>query len=384
MSSYSNKRCWRATALVSSLLACSTAACAPAFAASGENLVTNPGAETGNLEGWTGSGFGVARYGSSPNVSSQAFASYNGLGSWLFRGEQTGSTLTQVVPLSDLAGTIDAGQQPLSINAVLGGAGSGPDGMELSMQPQGASGEPLGPPVQLGPPTAADREDRATFVRCYATVTAPAGTRSALITLLAVGNPGAATTAIADNVELIDVELATEAILWPGPPIQGPHCHNRLLLPPEPKSSGPPSQPSGPSPCANSERTLGAVAVVATAPSPATTPAATPPPTPPNSCDTMQEAVSVSHIRLTRGKLSLRMSGAGTIGVAIARENLVATHARHSTRSTWRAIMHFTLHAKSAGIVSRSLHRLKVGRYRITANVVGSARPVTVTIRIGR
>jgi hypothetical protein len=375
-------------ALIAGVLVCSAATCAPAFGAPGENLVTNPGAETGNLEGWTGSGFGVAQYDSSPSAPSQAVAAYDGLGSRLFRGEQAGAKLTQTVPLADLAATIDAGQQPLSIGADLGGAGSGPDGMELLMQPQGASGEPLGPPVQLGPPTATDRKDEATMLVCYATITAPVGTRSALITLLAVGNPGTATTANADNIWLDgEGELASESILYGGPPIEGAHCKHRIILPPEPKPGGPPPSSSGPSPCANSARTHAGRALIATAlprgTTPAatgTTPAATPPPSP---CDTnKQEVASVSRLRLTRGHLSLQISGAGTVDIVVAQEHLLATHAKRSARGTWHKMMRFSLHATAAGVVSRSLHRLKPGRYRVTATVIGSKRPVAITTRL--
>ena len=374
MSSPGRNRCWCGIALISGLLACYAAAPAPALGAAGENLLSNPGAETGNLDDWTGSGFGVAQYGSSPSVPSQAVAAYDGLGSWLFRGEQTGATLSQTVPLEDLAATVDAGQQPLSISADLGGAGGGTDGMELLMQPQGASGEPLGAPVQLGPPTASDRQHEATMLVCYATMTAPVGTRSARVTLVAVGDPGATTTAIADNVELTDVELATEAILYGGPPIEGPHCKHRIILPPEPKPSSPPPPSSGgPSPCASNAR-------LATAVPPGTTPAAQPPPNP---CDAnRQDAASVSRIRLTSGHLSLRMSGAGTVDVVIARESRIATHAKRSTHSIWRKILRFSLHATAAGLVNHSFHRLGPGQYRVTANVVGSARPIAMTTRL--
>ncbi len=375
MSSRRRNRRLGVAAVVSGLLACSTVVSPSAFGASGESLVTNPGAETGTLEGWTGSGFSVVQYGSSPSVPSQVLAAYNGLGSWLFRGEQTGAMLTQTVSLASLAAAIDAGHQPLSVVADLGGAGSGPDGMELLMQPQGATGEPLGEPVQLGPPTAADREDQATMLLCHATITAPVGTRSALITLVADGT--GVTTASADNISLVEGELASEAMLWPGP-IQGPHCEHRILVPPE--SSGPPPQSSGPSPCATSAR-LGVAAVIASAP-PGRTSAATPPPTPTKPCSTEKQDVAaiVSDIRLTRRQLSLRMSGVGTVNVVIARAT--PTYAEHSARDTWRPIMHFSLRATAAGVVSRSLHRLEPGRYHVTVEVVGDAKPDAITTRL--
>jgi len=363
---------WRTLLLLSGLMAWLGVPCAPAFAA-GENLVANPDAETGNLEGWTGLGFGVAAYGSSPNVPSQAVAAYDGLGSWLFLGEQSETKLTQTVSLAGLTAAIEEGHEPLSVQADLGGAGSETDGMELLMQPQGASGEALGPPVQLGPPTATDRKDEVTMLLCSATITAPVGTRSALITLLAVGNPGA-TTASADNIQLFDGELATTTILYSGPPPEGPNCHHRIILLPEPKpSSPPPPSSSGSSPCASNAR-------LATAAPPGTTPAAQPPPNP---CDVNgQGAVSVSRIRLTSGHLSLRMSGAGTVDVVIARESRIAMHAKRSTHSIWRKILRFSLHATAAGLVDHSFHRLGPGQYRVTANVVGSARPIAMTTRL--
>jgi hypothetical protein len=328
---------------------------APASVAASTNLVANPGAEAGNTSNWSSSGFGVAQYGSSTNVPSQAVASYNGLGSWLFVGEQTGAILTQQVSVAGLAPQIDGGGQMFTVRAMLGGAGPGADGVELLVQPQNTAGEALGSPVQLGPPTAAEREDQATMLYCSALMTVPVGMRSASITLRAVGSPNAATTGDADNLELYPSEPAVPvessfATLASSPGVQGKCTHT--LFPPE-----------------------------AWAPIPSTSPPSGVLP-PPCGCVGHTEPVTVSHLRLTSTRLLLSVSNPTTVHVVITRHDHAGKSAsRHA--HAWNTVLRLTFHAHAAGVISRHLHRLIAGQYRVTANAVGGTKPIAVTTHLG-
>jgi hypothetical protein len=194
---------------------------APAVRAEAGNLLVNPEAQMG-LEGWNANGWGVVAFGSSANVPAKPSSAED---SDLFQASVAGATMTQDVSVAQDAAEIDAGKQPMSAAASLGAAGSGNEGAEMLLQPENASGEPLGGAVTLGPPTAKDREDKASLVRCWANFIAPVGMRSVLVTIDATGNQGQPSTAIADSVSVFSDSLGIAAD-GPGPvPGQGPNCY---------------------------------------------------------------------------------------------------------------------------------------------------------------
>ena len=71
-------------------------------------------------------------------------------------------------------------------------------------------------------------------------------------------------------------------------------------------------------------------------------------------------ALRVSHVVLTRRRLSLRVSRPASLHVRIARR-VGRPHA-----ASWRRVRAFTLRARRAGRATRRLRRLHAGRYRIS------------------
>ena len=224
------------------------------------NRVVNGEPSTASTVGWDSNGFGVVAFGSSPTVPpATAFTP-----PFVFQAPFAGATMTQEVSFADLASSIDAGQQPIYALAALGAAGSGNDGAELVVQPQNAQGDPLGSPIQLGPPTAQDREDQAKLVACTTQFTAPVGMRSALVTLEATGTPGTPSTAMGDEILLADsLSFADDA---PVEPAQGPNCLIPVPGYSPPTASGP---TGGPPPSSSTVTTTTSTTTHRTSSSPA-------------------------------------------------------------------------------------------------------------------
>ena len=162
---------------------------ATASGVSSSNRVVNGDAEQGML-GWLGQGFGILAYDQhtprwGEDVGDTAFI--RGATS-LFAAPHDGAAIAQAVDFSDLAGEIDAGRQPFSVGAFLGGRDGQAGGARLVAQPLDGAGGTLGPPLVVGPPSVRDRQSRTRMLDCFLTATAPVGMRSVHITIQAVGH----------------------------------------------------------------------------------------------------------------------------------------------------------------------------------------------------
>jgi hypothetical protein len=215
------------------------------------NLVVNPEAEMG-LEGWNSSDFAAAPFGSSPSVPPTP------LGRNLFVAQVAGATMSQVVSFARYTSSIEAGTEPVGISAALGSAGAEEGGAELLVQPQAANGEPLGSAVQLGPATAADRQDGPTLVGCWVQIVAPRGMRSVSVTLRATGKPGSPSTAMANAIYVSDLLAVADQVQERA---QGPNCwldgtlaNVRPPGPTEPRHSAPGGSGSTPPPSGKSRQ----------------------------------------------------------------------------------------------------------------------------------
>jgi hypothetical protein len=207
------------------------------------NRVVNPGAEDATLTGWEQDGFASVEYGSAARYPAAARPGFfgGGDGERLFAASVTGARLTQTVEVTDLAASIDAGDQVLYGGADLGAAAGSNDTIELTFQPLDASGDLLGQPVVIGRPTNADRGGTTSAVPCETRVGIAPGVRGVQVTLVALGAPGA-------NLAFADaVYLSTQSPPAPPPierrPADGPGC--RTNIPPEPPPQPPPASPCG-------------------------------------------------------------------------------------------------------------------------------------------
>lgn len=237
---------WVAAALASMVFAVGVSTAYAAEEPVNPTLDVNPEANMG-LEGWTSTGWAVVAYGSSPNVPPRfSEPGYMGPPN-LFQAKIAGSTMTQNVSFARYASQIEAGTEPIAISAVLGSAGSKDDGAELLAQPEDAEGKALGPPTQLGPPTAADRGGQATLIGCRVQLTAPIGTRSVLITLQATGAAGEPSTAMANSI-IVSNLLVVDGGGNFEVPAQGQNCYvsRPSSLPPPAQAPAAPLQSSLP------------------------------------------------------------------------------------------------------------------------------------------
>jgi hypothetical protein len=201
----------------------------PAIAAPFQpELLVNGSAEDG-LRGWSGSGFEAITYAGSdvppfpaPFGSDPPYPA----GERLFSATGDGA-ISQVVDLSDRGGTIDSGEQYLTFGALLGGRDAAPGGARLVVQPLDRKHDPLGDPFVLGPPTTRDRQSTTTLMSCFEVSRAPAGTRSVIVRLEAVGQ------GIADDLFLTPqaVPTSTVLILPPRRPTDAPGCSSYEVVP---------------------------------------------------------------------------------------------------------------------------------------------------------
>lgn len=344
------------------------------------NRLTNPGAESGDTADWDAAAFRAARYGES------AIEHEDGFGGWLFEATDARASMRQVISLADLAVAIDAGRQDLTVGGSLGGPAGSPDGMRISAQPLDGAGVQLGPPVVAGPPTAADRGHRSAFVYCFQDFQPPVGTR-ALEVALAPANVAGATTAAAD-VLYAGVIRGRPAALGPtiAIPGEGPGCWRYVPWQmPMPQPTVP--QLRAPD-CANAPPAT--PQANAPQPPPPGTVAASPAPPPPipvcvsspgspsdPGVPVSTAALRVSHLVLTRTRLSLRVSSPATVGVRLARRV-------RAPAANWRRVTGLTLHAPTAGKVTQKLPRLRPGRYRISirgnSSEAGTAKRIVTRV----
>jgi hypothetical protein len=198
------------------------------------SLVVNRGAESGNLEGWEGSGFEVDQYGAGGVLPPLSVAEAHSLGSDLFVASAASAEMSQTVSLP-------SGPE-ITVGGFLGGAEAGD--MRESVVFLNSAGTPAGAPIVLGPPSAASREGASTLFECNVGVPVPSEARSAKVILAADGVP-----AFADEIYVSNVAIATsevEVVSSNGKErvsreSAGPYCVRERLVPFPSGSELPPS-----------------------------------------------------------------------------------------------------------------------------------------------
>lgn len=185
-------------AVVTAAVLSSSAALAPAAGAQGSvDRVADGNAEL-PVSPWTFNGFGKVPYGA-PTLPTTEIAS----GTSLFGSMpgNAGATMTQRVNFADRASTIDAGTQPATVMAKLGGVGTA--GAQLTAQPIDAGGAPIGGPLTAGAPTAADRLNETLLVPCRIYFNPlPTGTRALNLTITSPTGGG-----LADDIAVYDATI---------------------------------------------------------------------------------------------------------------------------------------------------------------------------------
>lgn len=195
--------------------------------------ITNGSADSG-LAGWTGSGVASIEY----DANAIPRGPYQASEARLF-AISDGGAIQQVIDLSGVTPSIDAGGQPLSAGGTFGGWAGQSGAARLVMQPLDASGAALGTPLIAGPPSDRDRQEQTKLLACHANGTAPVGTRSVLLRVDANGVGGLADTLhvqamwppepalpydpllrIADTPGCRTDERLTSAVPAPAPPSQ--------------------------------------------------------------------------------------------------------------------------------------------------------------------
>ena len=154
------------------------------------NLLGDPGAEDGGA--WTATdGFASERYGAFP-FPSAAFAAVLGAGGSFFAGGPSpASSATQHVDLTGIAPEIDRGGATASLAGLLGGYRADADAGSVEATFLDPAGQPLGAPVALSAPTAAERANATTLLPRGRTDPIPPLARSVEVTLRAARATGA-------------------------------------------------------------------------------------------------------------------------------------------------------------------------------------------------
>jgi hypothetical protein len=286
----------------------------------------NYDAEDGTTTGWTSSGWGAERYTTVNATRANGAYPYDSFpasrNSWLFVSHAGAQTLTQRVSVQAAADEIDSGGDEFAVAASLGGTGAGPSEAVVAAQPTDAAGQPVGAPLQLGPPTAADRDYRAELVGCRAALDLTPGTRGVTLSITSTSGTDSANPALADDVLLVD-HGGYDASL--GTPAQAEHCTR----------NGSPT----------------------TTPTP--TPTATPTPTPTAApAYPVSAPLRVRRVRLTHRRVSFTATTKARFHITIARRGRVVRHAT----------------ATGSGRVSRRVRQLRDGRYRVVVRAGGKKR----------
>jgi len=214
---------WRAIGCVLTLL-CALLAAAPAATAAttSGNLIVNGDAEAGycttdwtaatTMPGWTvesGSpdvicySAGSFSYPSSPVPGKAFFAP----------GNQGDGEMSQTVDLSSAATAIDGGGVSYNLSGWEGGWTVYSGYVQVSLQFQGATGQPLGSAVDLPTVSATDRSDATSFLARSATGTVPAGSRSVLVQVQFLDSSDE--SGYLDNLSLTLSTPVTAAVLAP-------------------------------------------------------------------------------------------------------------------------------------------------------------------------
>ena len=177
----------------------------------GSNLVVNGGAElnpgaadaasTGRVACWdvTGS-FGGVAYGATgfPPAFSESGINFFAGGP----GSES-STAIQTIEVSNLASAIDAGTVSAALNARLGGKGTQPDNMTVSVTFKSAASGVLGSTLTIGPATPGQRSNTTQLLAASATTPVPPQTRFIVVTMTATRAADTYNDGYADSISLI-------------------------------------------------------------------------------------------------------------------------------------------------------------------------------------
>jgi hypothetical protein len=283
----------------------------------GYPFVKNFGAETTDTNYWTATGVTAIHY---PPLDAN---SSHGNGYFIFANPGGTGSLVQSASLAEVADRIDGGTEQLVFFALLGGTGSA--NAQVSYQMRDGSGVALGPSVQLGPPSAGDRQDRS-IIECQITVTPPVGTRSVDVTVTGVPGSG---SALADDV--LVQHMAHPVLGSQGPPTEqaeGPNCYRNVAPAATPTAT--------PSPTVTPEPTVTVT--------PTVSPTSTPTPAP------------VRFGSMTRRHVTFRLRVGVRVRVKIARRG----HGR------WRGVIDEKIPSGGDRTVHLRYPRLKDGRYRVS------------------
>lgn len=314
---------------VAAFLGISTAAQAQEVT-SAANLLANPGGETGTLDGWSGSAFGVATYGAG-SAPSTDFASAGALGQRLFEATD-GGRLEQIVDVSVFGDTIDAGTQTFDVGGDFAAVGAVESQPTMVVQGLSTEGVEIGASRSTGPAAPELQDGRPAVAQCRRRVLMPVGTRRIRVTLVAA--PAARS--------FFDV-LAVEPVERPTP------------------ASGPTATASAPG---ADEMEPQCWRVTAVYPIPAQ------PPPPASPCPGQRAArVRITGVRLAARSVSIRTSRPARVMVTVSR----TAGGRVATMRVRTVANRFA---------SRRVSRLRGGSYRVVARVAGQTaryrRAITV------
>jgi hypothetical protein len=200
------------------------------------NLIVNGDAEQGtpNVDGsivptpgWTTTAgqFTEVLYGSSfPNTDT---ATKIGGGKNFFAGgpdpDNGVSAANQVVSVASYATAIDAGSEPVTLSALVGGYASQNDNATVVATFLDVNNAPLGTALTVGPVDAAARQNETTLLPETNTATVPAGTRSVNVVITLTRTDGAYDDGYVDNVSLTLGTASTSPTTPPaGTPVKAP------------------------------------------------------------------------------------------------------------------------------------------------------------------
>lgn len=164
-----------------------------------------------------GGGTGTQVYGTA-GAPSAAFAIANGLGANLAVDRGSG-VLRRAIDLRGNAAAIATGNLAMAASAWLGGVGGEPDTAEVRIRFENGNGVAVGLPQQLGPVTAAERQNVTTLLRrTTGTFLVPRNSARAVVELVMTDTAFAGPRGLADDIRLVAFDPMQQASVspWPG------------------------------------------------------------------------------------------------------------------------------------------------------------------------
>src|SRR3954471_5719798 len=152
--------------------------------------------------GWATTGqFTEVAYGTSGFPEVATAATFGGGKNFFAGGNAAVLTATQPINFAQAGPEIDRGGLAMTLSARLGGFSSQEDNAQVTTELRNAAGATLAT-LHLAPITAADRKGETTLLPRTASVTVPAGARTALTTITLTRAEGSYNDGYADNVTL--------------------------------------------------------------------------------------------------------------------------------------------------------------------------------------